>query len=63
MNYSTVLVNAHRPAQNLANESGLPQTVFYHPDYAFTQTCAGSKILKDKKTEQFVTWLPDNFFN
>ena len=57
------LVDMHRPAQDAADKSWLPQTVYYHRDEGFSYTCAvGSKILRDRKTEQFVTWLPSNYF-
>lgn len=62
MNYTTILVNAHRPAMDAANATMLPQTVFYHPDHAFNNTNTSAAILRDKKTQQFVTWLPDNYF-
>jgi hypothetical protein len=61
--YARYLVDAHRPAQDLANQTGLAQTVFYHPDFAYSHTTLGSKILRDRKTESFVTWLPANYFS
>lgn len=32
------LVDAHRPAQDYADWSGVAMTVFYHPDHAFNFT-------------------------
>lgn len=63
MNYSTYLADAHGPAQRAADEYRLPQTVFYHPDWGFANTAPLSKILSDKKTEQYVSWLPSNYWN
>ena len=63
MEYTTILADAHRPAQALADITGLPMTVFYHPDYAYGWMESGAKILKDKKSEVKVTWLPTSFFN
>ena len=40
----------------------LAQTVFYHPDFAFSNIVPGAKILRDRKTEQYVTWLPARYF-
>jgi hypothetical protein len=54
--------DAERPAQDLADAIGLPQTVFYHPDHAWNCTHAMAKILRDKQTELHVTWLPSNYF-
>ena len=62
MQYTTTLVDAHRPAMETANKTGLPQTVFYHPDWAYAHTVHGSKPLKDKTTAQYVTWLPEKYF-
>jgi hypothetical protein len=62
MIYSKFLVNAHRPAQDAADATGLPMTVFYHPDHGFDCTNTTTPILRDKKTTQHVTWLPSNFF-
>lgn len=56
------LYEVHRPAMDAANRFGLPQTVFYHPDEGYTHTATSSKILRDRKTQQFVTWLPDKYF-
>jgi hypothetical protein len=56
-------VDANRPAQQLADETGLPQTVFYHPDYAHSCAVNGAAILRDRRhTKQIVTWLPSNYF-
>lgn len=57
------MIDQHSDAQIAANKYGLPQTVFYHPDFGFANTSPGSKILQETKTEKFVTWLPDNYFN
>jgi hypothetical protein len=62
LHYSKYLADAHRPAMDDANAIGLPQTVFYHPDYAFSNIHTISPILRDKKTNVHVTWLPDNYF-
>ena len=62
MDYSTTLVDAHRPAMYAADKSSLPQTVFYHPDWGYTHTNTEAKILRDRKTLRFVTWLPTNYF-
>lgn len=61
--YNTCQVDAHRPAQDNADKSLLPQTVFYHPDWAYSSIATGSRILREKKTQQFVTWLPAKFFD
>ena len=55
-------VDQHREAMDAADKYQLPQTVFYHPDFGFANTAPYSKILKDRKTELYVTWLPDRFF-
>jgi hypothetical protein len=55
-------VDAHGPAQRIATDSGLPQTVFYHPDLAHSCAAFGATILRDQKTRQLVTWLPENYF-
>ena len=62
MQYTTLLVNAHRPAMDAANVTGLPQTIFYHPDWGYSNAVWGAKILRDKQTTQYVTWLPIDFF-
>jgi len=62
-NTARVLVEAHRPAMDEANRIGLPQTVFYHPDWGFSNACWASGIMRDKHTIQHVTWLPENFFS
>ena len=62
MNYTKYLVDAYRPAMDAANKTGLPQTVFYHPDYAFSWVESGSRILRDKQSKVHVTWLPEGFF-
>lgn len=56
------LADQHSDAMKAADKYGLPQTVFYHPGCGFANTCPGSKILADRKTEKFVTWLPERFF-
>jgi hypothetical protein len=56
------LADAHRPAQDAADKTRLPQTVFYHPDHAFSWTNSGAGVLRDKQTMVRVTWLPSNFF-
>lgn len=63
MNYSTYLVDAHRPAMDQANKFRLPQTVFYHPDWGYANTAPLSRILSDRKTVVHVSWLPENYFN
>ena len=60
--YSTYLADAHAPSMGMANKTGLPQTVFYHPDYGYTCTNTTALILRDKKTQKIVTWLPCNYF-
>ncbi len=55
-------IEQFRPAMDAADKSGLPQTVFYHPDWGFAHTNPFATILSDKKTERFVTWLPERFF-
>ena len=60
--YRRFLVDAHGAAQDAADSFGLPQTVFYHPDYSYSWGSTGERVLKDRKTEQFVTWLPSNYF-
>ena len=55
------LVDIHRPAQDAATETSLPMTVFYHPDWAYSYAESGARILRDKKTEKFVTWLPATY--
>jgi hypothetical protein len=57
------LVEMHRPAQDAADKFSLPQTVFYHPDEGFAHLPPGSRILHDRKTEKYVTWLPSSYFN
>lgn len=61
-NFIVHLADAHRPAMDQANETGLPMTVFSHPDWGFSNANTGASILSDKKTKLIVTWLPDNFF-
>lgn len=63
MNYSTTLVNAHAPAQAAADLTMLAQTVFYHPDHEYNNTWTGARILTDKRTKVFVTWLPGKYFD
>ncbi len=46
-----------------ANKHCLPKTVFYHPDWGFAHAVPQSMILSNKHTEQYVTWLPENYFN
>ena len=58
-----MLVDAHRPAQAMADSTGLPQTVFYHFDYRHSHIESGAKILRAKGTELFVTWLPVTWFD
>ena len=55
-------VDAHRPAQDYATACGLPQTVFYHPELAHSHAYFGATILRDLRTRQLVTWLPENYF-
>jgi hypothetical protein len=54
--------DAIRPAQDLADSTGLPQTQFYHPDHGWTSRPAGSVLLRDPQTELYVTWLPERYF-
>jgi uncharacterized protein YyaL (SSP411 family) len=54
--------DADRPAQEAADQSGLPLTVFYHPDHAHSYTNTFATILRDRKTVKFVTWLPSQYF-
>lgn len=56
------LADAHRPTMDLADKTCLPMTVFYHSDWLFSCASSGSKILRDKQTEQYVTWLPSSYF-
>lgn len=56
------LVNAQGPAQEAADSGGMPVTVFYHKDYGYNFTNPHAKILKDRNTEKFVTWLPARYF-
>jgi len=56
------LVDAHRPAQDAADSIGLPMTVFYHPDHAYNYTNSLANVLRDRKTELHVTWLPEMYF-
>lgn len=57
------LIDAHRPAMDTADSSMLAQTVFYHPDHAHSFAPPGSKILRDRKAELHVTWLPARYFS
>lgn len=52
------LVDAHRPAQDAADFLMLPMTVFYNPDYGYNCTESTARILRDKRTQLYVTWLP-----
>lgn len=56
------IADAHPRAMAKSNLTGLPMTVFSHPDWGFAHADTGAKILRDKKTTMYVTWLPDNFF-
>ncbi len=64
--FITKLVEAHRGAQDDADKHSLPQTVFYHPDHGY-DNCATHGLflqrLEMKSAQQFVTWLPSNWFN
>jgi hypothetical protein len=56
------LVNAHRPAQDTADATMLPMTVFYHRDWGFSWAECSSPMIQSKGFELHVTWLPINFF-
>ena len=56
-------IDAMRPAQDAADETWLPQTVFYHSDWGWTHTSSGARILSDKQTKVAVTWLPARYFD
>jgi hypothetical protein len=61
--YARYRIDAYGPAMDLADSTRLPQTVFYHPDHAWTCAVFGAKILRDRKSEQYITWLPQNYFD
>lgn len=56
------LVDAKGAACKHADRVQMPLTVFYHPDYANTYTGTLADVLKDEKTELFVTYLPSQYF-
>jgi hypothetical protein len=57
------LVNAHRPAQDTADATTLPMTVFYHRDWGFSWAEFSSPMIRTKGFEMHVTWLPSRYFS
>jgi hypothetical protein len=58
---------AHKAARETADSTSLAMTVFRHPDhgYSYANAVFGAlpgRVLADRKTKLFVTWLPARYF-